>query len=57
MREIALPSRLLDVNALEAASSSSVILWKEGRRLLTEHERVKSEKVKLRTVEVGEIGE
>jgi len=57
LRQIVLPSRPIDANALEATSSRSVFLWEAGRKLLRDSEMVKSGKAKLRTVEVGETGE
>ena len=56
LTELVLPSKPIDVGSQEANSLRLVRRWKEGRKLLKDHEGVKSGKVKLRTLEVGETG-
>jgi len=57
LSEITLPSKPIDSSdSQEANSPRSVRLWKESREVLKGNERVKSGKVKLRTLQVGETG-
>jgi len=56
LRQIVVPSKPIDTIAQKAKSPRSVRLWKESREVLRENERIKSGRVKLRTLEVGETG-
>lgn len=57
LKEIVVPSRSIDVSSDEATYPRSVRLWNKGRAVLNENEKIKSGKIKLRTLEIGEIGE
>jgi len=57
LREMVIPSKPIDANALEAAFLGSLGLWKKARKVLKENELFKSGKIKLRTLELGETGE
>jgi len=56
LTEVVLRSKPIHAGSEEAKSPRFVRLWKESRRVLGENEMVKSGRVKLRTLEVGETG-
>jgi len=56
LKFIVVSSKPITIGTVERFSSRSLRLWKESREVLKGNERVKSGKVKLRTLDVGESG-
>ena len=57
LKELAVPSKPINILGSEMASPRSFKLWKEAREVLEGNEMIKSGKVKLRTLEIGETSE
>jgi len=57
VKETVIPSKPITLPALETASPRSLKLWKEAREVLEGNEMIKSGKVNLKTLEMGETSE
>jgi len=57
LKQLVIPSNPIDTAGSEMASPRLLKVWKEAREVLEGNEMVKSGKLKLRTLEVGETSE